>query len=154
RATRGQFCFVHDLLRQAARAALPPESVRARHAAWGHALRLRGDHSLSDAARHLFAADSEGTSALAAEGATEAARGAMARLAYEDAVDLLERAVASHERAARERPLIAALTALAHARFDAGDAAGSVAAAQRALVLARTSGGPELVATAALALGR
>ncbi len=103
---------------------------------------------LTDLVHHLFA----GGAADAIEWARRAAQRAGTRLAFEEAVGFLERAVAAlpaGDSAARAELLLE----LAAARIRAGMGAGGRAAARSAADIARRLAEPELLARAALSYG-
>jgi hypothetical protein len=104
-------------------------------------------------ADHLFAADPGGRSDETTIAARAAARTAIERLSYEEAVLFAARVVEAEERRGRRGGLVSALVVLAEAKMLAGDASGCTDAAERALALARDDDDTTGYARAALALG-
>ena len=145
--------FVHDLFRSAMCERIEPPRRAQMHRALARALEKRPETEVR-IAEHLFAADPDDTSAGAAIASLRAARVAMTRLAYEQAIVMAERAALADERAGRHGSLATALALLAEARFHAGDARGATAAAERAIAIATdVVDDAEPYARAALALG-
>jgi hypothetical protein len=142
--------FAHDLIRAAVYDSIAASDRAAKHRALARALQPR-PASAGRVAHHLYLADPTGEET--ARAAREAAREAIAALAYEEAVVFAERAVAVEERAGRKGALADALTSLAEARMMAGDGRGSTEAAERAIVFAREQDDARIFARAALALG-
>ncbi len=141
---------VHDDLAPARRAELHrrcAESLAALHA---------GDPSapLADIAAHFAEAGPEWAEA-SIEYALRAGRAARSHLAFEEAVPLVERALAAAERAApgdcRRRAAI--LAELGESRILAGDGDGGRQACRQAADIARAAGSVDLLAGAARAFG-
>ncbi len=145
--------FTHDLFRNATCERIDPPRRADMHRAIARALEARPEMEVR-IAEHLFAADPDDTSAGAALASLRAARAAMARLAYEQAIIMAERSALADERAGRRGSLATALALLAEARFHAGDARGSTAVAERAITIATdVVDEAEPYARAALAVG-
>jgi hypothetical protein len=145
--------FAHALLRSAAYEGVPHERRARMHEALGRVLAER-DPAGAACIRHLFAADPASSNAEVARGAMEAARAALGRMSYEDAGELARKAADVFERGGRRADLAIALSRVAEARVLGGDAEGSTADAERALVVARESGDAVALAHAALAVGQ
>jgi hypothetical protein len=110
---------------------------------------------LAEIARH-FSEAGPAFVALAIEYGVRASRTARARLAFEEAAPLLERALrlsseVAPQDVARQGEL---LVELAEARVDAGDAENARVACRQAAAIARRTGSADLLARAALAFGR
>jgi AAA ATPase domain len=156
----GRHRFAHALFREVIVRGLPERARRALHGRVAEALARPGG-----AARAGAAADAElahhalrGPVELlprAVEHAVRAAARAQEVAAYEDAIDLLERAreiVAAAGDPAMPRARV--LLALGEARIRRGDGVGGRAAAREAAAAAQELGAPELAAQAALIYGR
>ena len=115
-----------------------------------------GPH-LAELAHHLVEAapGSEKMAAKAVQMATLAGRRAMEVLAWEDAAELFERALAALDLAERPGPQqrCELLLAVGEARMAAGDVPAARTAYQQAGELARRIGSPEALARAGLGLG-
>ena len=144
--------FAHDLIRSATYGIIPTARRAAMHLAIARALAGRDDAEIR-IADHTFLADPDDVSEEAILAARAAAKAAIARLAYEQAVVMAERVVLAEERAGRQAGIATALALLSEAKLLAGDADGSTAAAERALTVARKCDEAEPRARAALALG-
>jgi hypothetical protein len=148
----GALRFTHALFRSAAYDAISHERRARMHEALAHVLRERDPNSAASI-RHLFAADPTSSNADVARAAMHAARAAITRMSYEEAADLARKAADTFERAGRRADLAIALARVAEARVLGGDAEGSIADAERALLVARESGNAVALAHAALAVG-
>ena len=144
--------FAHDLFRSAAYDGIPHERRARMHDAFA---RVLGERDPNGAARirHLFAADPTSSDADVARAAMNAARAAITRMSYEEAVDVAQKAADVFERAGRRAELATALATIAEARVLGGDAERSATDAERALAVARESGDAVAFARAALAVG-
>ena len=152
----GDWSFVHDLFRAAVLDALPTSTAAALHNSAGAVLAEAGAEP-AVVAHHLLAA-STGPDRAAANWAIKAAEHALHALAWEEAVDYAERALAalpaspsdadaaSDSATARTRYLLV----LGRARLLAGDGDGAADAFGEAAALARDLGSAELLAQAAL----
>lgn len=146
----GAHGFAHALFRAAACADIPSETRATMHVAIAERLSAR-PNTARQVAIHLHKADP--TAPATARALCAAAKEAMAVLAHEEAVGFAAHATELDEQHERVAAQADALGLLAEARAHAGDLAGSVTAAQRAIVLAREVGDPRVLARAALALG-
>jgi tetratricopeptide (TPR) repeat protein len=149
----GTLRFAHALFRSAAYDAIAQERRARMHDALARVLRER-DPNGAAAIRHLFAADPSSSNADVARVALDAAGAAIARMSYEEAADLARKAAGIFERAGRRADLAVALASVAQARVLGGNAEGSIADAERALLVARESGDAVALAHAALAVGQ
>jgi tetratricopeptide (TPR) repeat protein len=156
---RAQFTFVHALVRSTLYEEIPTTRRLRLHRRVAQMLEPRataGDETLLPSlARHYCEAAALGEAEQAIRYATAAAQEARARLAYEEAADLYQRALAvlephgDAERAHRGDLLIA----LSRERWSAGERRGAREAAQDAAQHGRDIGRPELIADAAMAIG-
>ena len=151
-AAADRVVFTHILIREVIDRELAPDRRAALHRAAARALEARDASDpaapLTDLVHHLFAAGAPD----AIDQARRAAERAAHRLAFEDAIGFLERALAAlpaDDSAARAELLLE----LAAARIRAGLGAAGRAAARSAADIARRLGEPELVARAALRYG-
>jgi hypothetical protein len=145
----GPYLFTHDLFRETVYGGLPAAQRTGLHLAVGRALEeLRaeggGVHAAELAAHHLAAA-SAGATAAAAEAvrwSALASREAVTRLAFEDARDHAERALAALDLVEPPDPAarLELLGDLAEARALAGDGPGARATHLEAAALARRLG--------------
>lgn len=140
--------FAHILIRDRLYAELPPSRRAALHAAYGERLAERGD--LVAAAHHLFEGPPE-SRARAAEVARDAARKALAVLAFEDAAKLVERASAIADPTSIVASELAILRA--ESLIRQGDGPAGKMAAIAAADAAERVGAPRMVAEAALVHG-
>ncbi|HEU5057029.1 MAG TPA: AAA family ATPase, partial [Kofleriaceae bacterium] len=145
--------FTHILIREVIEGALAADRRAALHRAAARALEARDASDpaapLTDLVHHLFAAGAPDAVAWARRAAERAAH----RLAFEDGVGFLERALAALPAGEDSRDRCDLLLELAAARIRAGLGAGGRAAARRAADIARRLGEPELLARAALRYG-
>jgi AAA ATPase domain/Adenylate and Guanylate cyclase catalytic domain len=154
---RAQFRFVHALVRSTLYDGIPTTRRLRLHRGVARAFEQRAETNralLPTLAHHYCEAASLGETDKAIRFATEAAEGAIARLAYEEAADLYERALAvieprsGDERAHRGDLLIE----LANARLAAGDRGAARQAAFEAAQHGREVGRPDLLADAATSM--
>jgi tetratricopeptide (TPR) repeat protein len=154
-----QFTFVHALVRSTLYDEIPTTRRLRVHRRVGQALESRlagGDETvLSSLAHHYCEAAALGESKKAIEYATGAAERALERTAYEEAAQLLERALTVLEPGSDEDRLHRGelLVAVANARWAAGDRAGARPDVDQAARHARETGRPDVLAEAALAIG-
>jgi DNA-binding CsgD family transcriptional regulator len=157
----GRWRFAHALVREVLYEGLPAARRIQLHGRVGEALEAvyvadSGPH-LAELAHHFVAAAPGGEEMVgrAVRVATAAGRRALELLAWEDAADLFERALAALELAERADPQqrCQLLLALGEARMAASDVAAARAAYQQAGELARRIGSPEALARAGLGLG-
>jgi tetratricopeptide (TPR) repeat protein len=154
----GDFRFSHVLVRDALYDRLPA-AMRARThlraAEIIEKLRARDmEPHLSEVAHHYIAAGPVADGATAANRAALAGEAAVRRLAYEEAVRLLESAVELAQRArALDDTRLDLLLELGDAQARAGDLGGAQATFRSAAVLARTRERPDALARAALGYG-
>jgi tetratricopeptide (TPR) repeat protein len=144
--------FSHDLVREVLYRALPRERRLALHRSIADALQRRPEAEPSAVAHHrLEAAELDPKAAIRA--AIDAARAALDLVAYEQALELLDRAEAV-AKALDDRALHAELLcALGEARVRAGQPDAAKAACAGAVATARALGDAELLARAALTWG-
>ncbi len=143
----GRVSFAHILLRERLYAEVPPARRAELHGAVGERLVADGG-DLATAAHHLF--QSSRPTERIAEVARDAARVALARLAFEEAERLCERALAVHE--ADDALTFQLQLALAEAMVRAGKRAEGRAVCARVAERAQRLGSAEWQAQAALAL--
>ncbi len=155
---RARFTFVHALVRSTLYDEIPTTRRLRLHRRVAQALepRAAGDDSvLPSLARHYCEAAALGETEKAIRYATQAAEQALVNLAYEEAADLYERALAvleprsQDERAHRGDLLIQ----LATAHAAAGDRGAARVAAFDAVQHGRDVGRPDLLADAAISMG-
>jgi len=153
----GRLSFSHILLREVLYAALAPERRAALHLAVVEALEKRtatgGLAPVAELAHHAFEAAPVGGIERAIGWATQAAEHAMALLAFEDAVPLLERAVRALPEGGDEARRCDLLLALGEARIRAGLGRKGREACEEAAALARRRGDTDRLVRAALAYG-
>ena len=156
---RAHFTFAHALVRSTLYEEIPTTRrlrVHRRVAQMLEARATAGDDTLLPSlARHYCEAAALGEAEQAVRYAAEAAREARERLAYEEAADLYERALAvlePHSDAERQHRGDL-LIALSTERWSAGDRRGAREAAHDAAQHGREVGQPELIADAAMAIG-
>ena len=152
----GRLAFVHDLVRDALTRSLSSPRRARLHGRVGSVLAERARRAperwLAPLAHHALAAASEDAEP-AVGYALEAARLAMERLAWEDAVELLERAEAlARKAAAPPERLAEVLVALGDARQRAGEGYAGRVAFEEAARLARAAQRHDLLARAALGI--
>jgi DNA-binding NarL/FixJ family response regulator len=157
----GRWRFGHALVREVLYESLPAARRIRLHGRVGEALEALyvadpGPH-LAELAHHFVAAapGGEEMAGRAVRVATAAGRRALELLAWEEAADLFERALAALELAERldQQQRCQLLLALGEARMAASDVAAARAAYQQAGELARRIGSPEVLARAGLGLG-
>jgi DNA-binding CsgD family transcriptional regulator len=155
----GRWRFAHALVREVVYEGLPAARRVRLHGLVGEA--LEGVHGadagprLAELAHHFVAAAPGGEVARAVRVATLAGRRAMELLAWEEAADLFERALAALELAERpdQRQRCELLLAVGEARMAASDVTAARAAYGEAGEVARRTGASELLARAGLGLG-
>ena len=154
----GRLRFSHALFAEALRAELSPERCESLHTSVADELeRLHAEDPaapVAEIAHHLLAAG-PAVAPRAIPYAQRAAEAAMQKLAFEEAIDVLERARAKCDLVSPPDGLSRAkiLVAIGRARALAGDPEGARAACLEAADIARALRSVELVAEAALALG-
>jgi DNA-binding CsgD family transcriptional regulator len=157
----GRWRFAHALVREVLYEGLPAARRIRLHGQVGEALEALyvadpGPH-LAELAHHFVAAAPGGQEVVdrAVRVATAAGRRALEVLAWEEAADLFERALAALELAERPDPQqrCQLLLALGEARMAAGDVAAARVAYQQAGELASRIGAAELLARAGLGSG-
>ncbi|MFI6786651.1 BTAD domain-containing putative transcriptional regulator [Nonomuraea sp. NPDC050383] len=142
----GRFLFVHALVQEALTEVVPVLRRARLHAAVAAAIESRTGGSASDrlsaAAHHWLQAIPAGHTARAWRAAWRAAEEAKRLRAYDAAVELLERAerVAEDDPELGEAERMDLLSALAEARFGAGDSLGQEAELTRIRRLAKQTG--------------
>ena len=152
----GQFRFVHAIVRSTLEASLSPTRQALLHAAIARRIEEDGtDHERLEAAmHHWFAADRLGDPLHAGEVAAEVGTLTTDRLAHEQAITILDRAleVLAGAPASSERDRIEAHLRLAHGRADFVASRSSEGTVQlyRAADLADAAGDPVTLAEAAL----
>ena len=153
----GRFSFRHALIQETIYEDLA-HAVRIRlHGDVAHALEQLSaatpDRYVAELAHHALAAAPAGDDRFV-EHATRAARAAMQRMAFEEAVHVYERTLDALVHAQPdERRRCELLLALAEAREWANDRSGSRTTVEQAAEIARTLDAPELLARAALTVG-
>jgi tetratricopeptide (TPR) repeat protein len=156
---RAEFTFVHALVRSTLYEEIPTTRRLRLHRRVAHVLEPRAnagdDTLLPSLARHYCEAAALGETNKAIRYATDAAEGALARLAYEEAAEVYERAIAVLEpRSADDRAHRGVLLlGLANARSAAGDRRGARQTALEAVQHGRDAGDPDLVADAVIEFG-
>jgi DNA-binding CsgD family transcriptional regulator len=157
----GRWRFAHALVREVLCEGLPAARRVRLHGLVGEALEAvyaadPGPH-LAELAHHLIEAapGSEKTAARAVQMATLAGRRSMEMLAWEDATELFERALAASELAERPSPQqrCELLLAVGEGRMAASDVPAARIAYQQAGELARRIGSGEALAQVGLGLG-
>ncbi len=150
--TDGTLRFAHALFRTAAYDAIAHEQRARMHEAFARTL---GERNPNGAARirHLFAADPTSSDVEVARAATGAGQAAIARMGFEEAIELAQKAADVFERAGRRADVALALATIAEARVLGGEAERAAADADRALAIAREGGDAVAFARAALAVG-
>ena len=157
----GRWRFAHALVREVLYEGLPAARRIRLHGRVGEALEAlyMADPRphLAELAHHFMAAapGGEEMAARAVRVATAAGRRALELLAWEEAADLFERALAALELAELpdQQQRCQLLLALGEARMAASDVAAARAAYQQAAEVARRISAPEALARAALGLG-
>jgi class 3 adenylate cyclase len=156
---RAEFTFVHALVRSTLYEEIPTTRRLRLHRRVAQVLEPRAtagdDTLLPSLARHYCEAAALGEAEQAIRYATEAAQGARARLAYEEAAELYERGLAVLERHSDDERQHRGdlLIALSRERWAEGDRRGARRAAHDAAQHGRDVGRPELIADAAMAIG-
>jgi tetratricopeptide (TPR) repeat protein len=148
----GTLRFARDLFRDAAYVALPAARRIEMHLAFARVLGER-DPTLLGRMRHLFAAHPDDATEEVADAALAAASAAIARLGYEDAANVAQRAAEIYERCGKRAETAKAKAVLAEALVLLGDVEGSKNASEQAVTLARDTTDAVAFARAALALG-
>ena len=154
----GTFRFFHTVVREVLHDDLKDERREQLHLALARLLEARGQDALGECAHHYIAAG-HAASRRASEVATLAAERALEQLAFEDAADLYELALAAIERldpgeqpeSVKQRTDV--LLGLARARMLAGDIDGGRQCCLQAATLSRTASDAERLARAALEYG-
>ncbi len=152
----GEFRFVHAIVRSTLEASLSPTRQALLHAAIARRIEEDGDdhERLEAAMHHWFAADRLGDPLHAGEVAAEVGTLTTDRLAHEQAITILDRAleVLAGAPASSERDRIEARLRLAHGRADfvASRSAEGTVELYRAAELADAAGDPVILAEAAL----
>jgi DNA-binding CsgD family transcriptional regulator len=148
----GRFAFVHDLFRETLRHELSITDRSRAHLRVATALEAAATPRLAEIARHRLAALPFGDPGTAATAAHTAGRDAVAHFAFENAGDLLDRAlaVAPDELAPARRCEM--LIDLGTTRFMVGDIEGAVDRCIAAAELAQEAGDAEWLGRACLAL--
>lgn len=150
----GSYVFSHALVRDAFYERVAPERRRELHRAIATTLAAEGPRHAALAAHHMLEALPRVSASEAVRASIAAAEAARARLAPEDAVALLERAiVATSDLDASERDRIELLLALGWAATEAGSLARGRQVFREAHRRAATTGDAALVARAALGQG-
>jgi DNA-binding CsgD family transcriptional regulator len=148
------FRFVHALTREATAASLAAADRAAFHRAVAQAMETLYAGNLAehvaDIARHWMQLASHGEGAKARTWALRAADDAVRHLAFEDAVRLYRESLALPVTPIDDAERCHVLVALGRAAQLAGDLKAAVDAASTAAEAARSAGGPELLAEAAL----
>ena len=152
-ARAGRYRFAHALIRHAVIAGMTATRRAVLHRQMGEALQALPEDArerrMGELARHLLAARPLVDAATAAEAALGAARRATRGLAYEEAADLLERALAG-DLGARDPVRAEVLLALGDARLRSGDGPAAGGHFREAAEAGRTLGDAGLLARAAL----
>ena len=149
----GRYRFAHALVREAVIAGMTATRRALLHRRMGEVLQALPDDArerrMGELARHLLSARPLVDAATAADAALSAARQATRGLAYEEAADLLERALAG-DLGARDPVRAEVLLALGEARLRSGDGPAAGEHFREAAEAARALGDGELLARAAL----
>ncbi len=152
-AEPGRYRFAHALVREAVIAGTGATRRALLHRRMGEVIgalpAASRERRSGELARHLLDARPLVDAATAARGAIDAARQAMRGLAYEDAADLLERALGG-DLDPRDPVRAELRLALGDARLRAGDGAGADASFREAAAVARDLRDGDLLARAAL----
>jgi DNA-binding SARP family transcriptional activator len=147
----GRYRFAHALIREAVLAGMTATRRALLHRRMGEVLEglpaPARERRLPELARHLLGAGALVDPSVAAETALAAALAALRGLAYEDAADLLERALAGDPD---ERGRVELLLALGDARRRSGAGEAADEAFRRAAEAARALGDGDLLGRAAL----
>ncbi|MBE3009033.1 AAA family ATPase [Microbispora sp. NEAU-D428] len=150
------FAFAHDLVRQTLYESLDEKAASRRHAAVVEAVdRSPGlaEHVLpADVARHAYLAGDHVEPARAVDRLLAAARGAAARLAFEEALGHYRRALELAAVAGEPRRRVVIALELGRELYHGDDPDGGRRAFEEAAVVAREAGEPELVARVALSV--
>ncbi len=154
----GKFVFRHALIRDVLYEGLAPSSRPLLHRTLADALELLdasdpGHHTDELAHHFLLAAPAGGDDRFVAHG-MRAARRALARMAFEETVDLYERTLGALSFvAAEQRTRCELLLALGEAKEWANDVTGSRDAFEHAAAIARSIGARDILIEAALGVG-
>lgn len=146
----GRHAFAHALVRRSLHDQLSSASRAELHLLIGLLLEQSGAGTPAQLARHFHEAAAIGDAEKALRYGRSAAAEAQRALAWEDAIELLERALALAESRGTARDRADLLIELGAARWWTGDGEGAEDACRRALVLARTERDGELFARAVL----
>jgi DNA-binding SARP family transcriptional activator/tetratricopeptide (TPR) repeat protein len=151
-----RYAFAHALIRETLYASLSGPRRVELHRRIGAILEQRPDPPLGELAYHFVASAEPGAAAKAVDYSSRAGQGALAALAYEEAVGHYERAIAALElsETADERTRCELLLGLGESHGKAGDFEQGRAALQAAADLARTADLATHLARAALGLAR
>lgn len=152
-ARPGTYLFAHAVIRQTLLGELTAVRRARLHRAVAGAIERVTPSDVAALAHHFGEAALDGEAARAVDYALVAARRATQRLAYEEAIELLERAaqLVETDDVLHRRRGCDVLVALADARWRAGDVPSAKAAALRAAELATAGGPPEAIVEAAIA---
>jgi len=149
----GRYRFVHALVSDTVHEDLAPERRAALHRAIAGVLaRDRGEDAPLDEIAHHYLAAGSASLPDAVSAARAAAERCIRRLAFDDAIAILDATLAAVGTADPARRAELLVTACA-ARLRAGDEAGGRRACDEAVACARKVGSAELLARAALAYG-
>lgn len=146
----GRYTFTHALIRVALSQRMPAAERVTMHRSIARTLSTRGWGTAAQLAHHHYEAAASGPVEDAVAAAILASREAQRALAYEDSVEVLQRALGLAAARGSARNRLTLLIELSEARWWSGDAAGSEAASTEALVLARQESDVELFARAVL----
>jgi tetratricopeptide (TPR) repeat protein len=152
--TRDHLVFSHVLIQEVLYTEIATARRASVHGAIADVLLSHGDPLYAEIAHHLFAAIPARGSAAAIEAARRAAEHAISQFAFDDAIDLLSRALAEVPREAEHDVLRVDLSLeLAEALFGAGRAAEGRTRANEALAMIRRLDDRERLARATLLIG-
>jgi hypothetical protein len=152
RAAQGRLAFVHVLVRDRLVERLSPSRRAELHCRAAEAI-LEGSADLVSAAHHFIEGHTAASVDRVLEMACDAAERSLVRLAFEEAVDIGERALALVEGQPPTRRIAALLAIVAEAHFRAGAIAKGRERCIEAGRVAKSLGASDLAARAALAYG-
>ena len=144
----GRYAFAHSVVRETLYGDLPPDERARAHRRIADVLSRTPGTAKAELAHHFYLASPAGDAAAAVFHLREAAREAHQRLAYEDALVLLERARVALAKAPDPRLDAELSTELGTAFRCAGLAPRAVDSIERAIDLAKAAGDVTLVARA------
>lgn len=144
----GRYAFAHSVVREALYGDLPPDERARAHRRIAEVLLRTPGTTKAELAHHFYLASPAGDAAPAVLHLREAAREAHQRLAYEDALVLLERARVALAKAPDPRLDAELSTELGAAFRCAGRAPRAVESIERAIDLAKAAGDATLLARA------